>query len=64
MAGRLLYSPGEGMSSKLPEEERKEPENKFSGTKTLRNGVLELRDQATIIPLYREARVEVPRFRP
>jgi hypothetical protein len=64
MAGRLLYSPGEGMSSKLPEEERKEPENKFSNTKTPRKGVLELRGKATIIPLYREARVEVPRFRP
>ena len=46
MAGRLLYSPGEGMSSKLPEEERKEPENKFSSTKTPRKGVLELRPRS------------------
>jgi hypothetical protein len=63
MAGRLLYSPREGMSSKVPEEEWKEPENKFTSTKTPGKGVLELRDQAKIIPRYPEARVEVPRFR-
>jgi hypothetical protein len=74
MAGRLLYSPREGMSSKVPEEERKEPENKFSSTKTPRERpsfgnrgdpeFVGANGKATIIPLYREARVEVPRFRP